>query len=322
MTFSVLLLGLGQIGMSYDFESDPDTLVLTHARAFHEHPEFALAGGVDIDSGKRERFSARYCAPSFSDIDSALKALQPDIVVIATPTASHREIVENVLSRHRPSAILCEKPLAYELEDAEAIVAACSAKGCALYVNYMRNSEPGALEVKQRLLDGRIKTPVKGVVWYSKGFLHNGSHLFNLLEFWLGAFKKAKVLDAGRLLDDQDSEPDVQVEFERGKIVFLACWEEAFSHCTIELLSPSGRLRYENGGGVIAWQPTHAAPRISGYKVLQAEPEIIANGMDRYQYHVADQLANAIAGRKHALCTGREALATIEAMHKIVHQRS
>ena len=25
-------------------------------------------------------------------------------------------------------------------------------------------------------------TPVKGVVWYSGGFLHNGSHFFNLLE--------------------------------------------------------------------------------------------------------------------------------------------
>jgi hypothetical protein len=49
---------------------------------------------------------------------------------------------------------------------------------------------------------------------------------------------------------------------------------------------------------------------------------MIANGMDRYQYHVADQLANALAGRQHTLCTGREALATIEAMHKIIHQRS
>ena len=164
--------------------------------------------------------------------------------------------------------------------------------------------------------------PIKGVAWYSKGFLHNGSHLFNLLEFWLGAFKKAKVLDEGRLLDDLDSEPDVQVEFERVKIVFLACWEEAFSHCTIELLSPSGRLRYDNGGGAIAWQPTHPDPHISGYKILQAEPEMIANGMNRYQYHVADQLANALAGRQHTLCSGREALATIEAMHQIIHQKS
>ena len=104
-------------------------------------------------------------------------------------------------------------------------------------------------------------------------------------------------------------------------MVFLAAWEEAFSHCAIELLSPSGRLRYENGGGVIAWQHTHSDPHISGYKILQEEPEVIANGMDRYQYHVADQLANALDDRPFALCAGKQALATLEAMHKIIHPK-
>ena len=50
MTYSVLLLGLGQIGMGYDYDAADNTLVLTHARAFFEHPAFVLSGGIDIDA--------------------------------------------------------------------------------------------------------------------------------------------------------------------------------------------------------------------------------------------------------------------------------
>ena len=152
-------------------------------------------------------------------------------------------------------------------------------------------------------------------------FLHNGSHFFNLLEFWLGPSVKAKILDAGRLWDNQDPEPDVQVEFELGKVVFIAAWEESFSHYTIELLSPSGRLRYEQGGESISWQSTHVDPNFSGYEILQSVSEMVANGMNSYQWYVAEQLANALADKPHSLSTGRQSLATLEAMHQIINQR-
>jgi len=201
------------------------------------------------------------------------------------------------------------------------MVEACESAGVKLFVNYMRRADPGAIEIKASIESGQIAAPIKGVAWYSKGFLHSGSHFFNLLEFWLGSFIKAKILDAGRLWDNQDPEPDVQVEFERGKVIFIAAWEEAFSHYTIELLSQSGRLRYEQGGDSIAWQSIHADPNIAGFQILKTTPEIIANGMDRYQLHVVDQLPDALADKPHTLSTGRQSLATLEAMHQIINQR-
>jgi predicted dehydrogenase len=322
MAIRCLLIGLGQIGMGYDLDLDPASFVYSHTRALSAHQAFELSGAVDQSEPQRLLFERHFKKPAFLNLSEALAKIKPEVIVIATPTNTHLAVLEKVLGQCRPKAILCEKPLAYEPLGAIKMVELCEKAGAKLFVNYMRRSDSGSVELKKRIESGEISLPIKGVAWYSKGFLHNGSHLFNLLEFWLGAFKKAKVLDRGRLLDDQDSEPDVQIEFERGKVVFLAAWEEAFSHCAIELISPSGRLRYENGGGVIAWQPPRPDPLIPGYKILKAEPEIIANGMDRYQYHVADQLANALAGRQHALCTGREALATIEAMHQIIHQKS
>lgn len=316
-----LVVGLGQIGMAYDLSLDPARYISTHVRALSVHPAFELSGAVDSSEKQRHIFEQHYKRPGFSSLSESLQKIKPEVVVIATPTSTHLAVLNQVLGQCSPKAILCEKPLAYEPEDSKKMVEACDKAGTKLFVNYMRRSDSGCVELKRRIESGEISSPIRGVACYSKGFLHNGSHLFNLLEFWLGVFKKGKVLDAGRLLNDQDSEPDVQVEFERGKIVFLAGWEEEFSHCTIELLSPSGRLRYDNGGASIAWQPTHPDPLIPGYKILKAEPEVIVNGMDRYQYHVADQLANALGDRPFALCTGKQALATLEAMHKIIHPK-
>ena len=321
MVEKCIIVGLGKIGMGYDFHLKPENAVYTHARAFSVHPAFELVGGVDQAKVQRDKFEQHYGSPAYAAISSALHAQTIDVVAIASPTVQHAMVLKEVLAHSSPKAIMCEKPLAYELVEAREMVEICERAGVKLLVNYMRRADPGVVEIKKRIESGKISGPIKGFAWYSKGFLHNGSHLFNLLEFWLGPFVQAKVLDAGRNLDNQDSEPDMQVEFERGKIVFMAAWEEAFSHYTIELLSPSGRLRYDQGGELIVWQSTHADPNIAGYEKLHSIPELIANGMDRYQWHVVGQLANAIAGKPHTLSTGRQSLATLEAMHQIIKQR-
>lgn len=321
MSEACLIVGLGKIGMGYDFGLDPSKAIYSHARAFTHHPQFTLSGAVDPSPAQRALFESYYGLPAYQNLRDALHARQVGVVVIASPTAAHAETLISILSYAKPKAILCEKPLADNLADARRMVKACEAADVKLFVNYMRRADPGAIEIKNLIESGKIAAPIKGVAWYSKGFMHNGSHFFNLLEFWLGAFVNAKILDSGRILDNQDTEPDVQVEFEQGKVVFIAAWEEAFSHYTIELLSPAGRLRYEQGGEWIAWQSTRADPNFADYEILQAVPEMITNGMNRYQWHVADQLANALADQPHTLCTGKQSLATLEAMHQIIDKR-
>jgi len=49
-------------------------------------------------------------------------------------------------------------------------------------------------------------------------------------------------------------------------------------------------------------------------------PEILFNDISRYQWHVVNQLAEALIGRRVNLSTGRESLATLETIHKIISQ--
>ncbi len=317
MTLKTLVVGLGQIGMGFDLKLDPQTYVLTHARAFQQHPQFRLMGGVDPDVSRCQLFEEHYECPAYADLKQALKNLQPDVMVIATPTSLHGEILRSILTLAEPKAILCEKPLSYNLGEARMMVEDCLTRNCGLYVNYMRRSDPGSVEMKRRLNEALIGSPVKGVVWYSKGLFNNGSHFFNLLQFWLGEMENFKVIAAGRLWGGMDPEPDVQVTFNRGTITFLAAREEDFSHYTIELVAPNGRLRVDQGGELFLWQSVVKDPIADGYTVLCPTEEKIKTEMARSQWNVIDQLAAALGGSVAQICTGVEALKTLSSLKEI-----
>ena len=243
-----------------------------------------------------------------------MKDMAPEIVVVATPTEFHHQAVMDVFAAGRPQAVLCEKPLAYGIKQAQQIVEVCDRHDCGLYVNYFRHSMPGVAEVRARLTDGRIGNPVNGVAWYSKGLLNSGSHLLNLLQSLLGEVEETRVIRMGRLWRDIDPEPDLDIEFAAGRVVFLAAREEHFFHNAIELIAPNGRLRFEAGGAQILWQGLDPDARFKGYVRLNETGESIPADFDRIQWYVADQLAEALEGRTAHLCTGAAALRTQEVL--------
>jgi predicted dehydrogenase len=313
----VLLIGLGKIGMDYDFdEADPD-VVTTHAKAFGTHPDFELVGGVDLDMTACSRFSSRYGGWVGSDLVEGLKLTKPDVVVIASPTSHHAECVRLILLHTKTKLILCEKPLAYSLEEAEYIVTVCREANCLLYVNYPRRIEPGVLEIKRRIQDGSIALPLKGVLWYSKGLLHSGSHFSNLLELWLGQIESFRIIDSGRSLGNEDFEPDVNVKFAGGDVTFLAMKEEDFSHHEIQLVSSKGCLRYEQGGAKILWQIVERDPIFPEYKVLALPGERIPSGGNKLQWHVSNNISACLRGNSSSLCSGEDALKTLKSLLKM-----
>ena len=321
MSWNALIVGLGQIGMGYDLSLAPDTFVYSHARALSLHSEFNLIGAFDPGVDERGAFQKAYQVPAYASLKQMLEQHAPELAVIASPTMAHYDAVLDLLSVAPPQAILCEKPLAYSLEEARKMLALCAENKVSLYVNYMRRSEPGALEVKRRIHSGEIAGPLKGVAWYSKGFLHNGSHFFNLLEDWLGAMQGFELISAGRNLASGDAEPDVHVSFRNGNVTFLAAKDEKFSYNSIELLAANGRLRYENGGRRIEWSAAGTDENLKAYKFLAASAAEIPSDLNRYQHHVVQQLALALKGQLAQLCDGMSGLQTLEAMHSILESR-
>ena len=319
MHYKVLLVGLGAVGLGYDFKLPDTAVMLSHAKSLANHKNFKIVGGVDVNSVACIKFSERYNAWAGSDLIEALTMHAPDVVVVSTPTEVHKHTLDLVLKHAKPKLVLCEKPLSYSFDEAESMVANCHAAGCMLYVNYPRRVEPGVLEIKKRLTDGIIRTPIKGTAWYTKGLLHNGSHFVNLIEFWLGPVVSFRVIQSRSDSTSPDICPDFQVIFRDGEVTFLYARHDHFTYHNITLLGANGCLRYEDGGEKIIWHESIKNPNLVGYKRLEDRGEVIPNEGFRAQWHVADNMIKCLSRKTSYLCSGADALATLKTINEIRH---
>lgn len=314
--YTAAVVGLGNIGMRLDLEAGSDR-VATHARAFTVHPGYKLTAGIDPDAGARTLFEQHYRLPTFPDVSAMLVAgIRPEVCSIAVPTPLHARIYEEVIA-WCPVAVLCEKPLAERVAEAERMVAAAEACGCVLAVNYMRRFEPGVLTLRRLIADGALGEIYKGSAWYSKGLLNNGSHVVDLLAFLLGAAEELQVLQVGRDWEGHDPEPDIALRFGTANVFFLAAREECFSFIGFELVGTRGALRYVDAGHRIELRRARAEPSFPGYRKLPPEAEVLQTDLKRYQWHAVDALHRCLNEGTPLHSNGRTALETLRTIDRV-----
>lgn len=100
-----------------------------HAARWRELP-VELVGFYDAAPESAARAARTFGGGAFEQLDALLEAV--DLVDICTPTPFHKEAV--LAAAAAGKAIVCEKPLARHLRDAEAMVSACEAAGVPLFV--------------------------------------------------------------------------------------------------------------------------------------------------------------------------------------------
>ncbi len=102
----------------------------SYAAALTAHPGVDLMGVSDADA-ERGRRQAQAFGTQFFENEAALLDQKLDGVVVTSENVHHRRLVE-MAAGAGVKAILCEKPLATTLEDAEAMIAACRSAGAKL----------------------------------------------------------------------------------------------------------------------------------------------------------------------------------------------
>ena len=316
MKIKSLIVGLGQIGLGYDFNDLTDEFVATHAKALHLHPDFDLIGGVDSAEDRREMFAKRYGKAVFENVACALENCRPELVILATPIWDHAETFRELLKFPDLRLILCEKPLAAKLEDAEKMLESAQKRNIKVAINYVRRYDPGVQSLMSRLCSGEMGIPLKGCVWFSKGIYNNGSHFINLFVDMLGVVREIKIMSLGRLWDRWDPEPDFRLTFDSGVIYFISVPEENFSYSQIEVLGPKGKVLFEKNGQISCCGIT-ADARFDGYTSLQQTTEEIPTDLHRYQYNVLQNLSDFLSGRASLVCDGGSGLRTMKVLDGI-----
>ena len=125
-----------------------------HCRVYRELPGVELVGLADADAGTAERAGKQFGAPHFTTPGALLEATQPDLVTVAVPTMAHLPVALECLAHG--AHLLVEKPLAFTVEEGQAIITAAHAAGRVLAVGHVERYNPALTELKARLDAGAL----------------------------------------------------------------------------------------------------------------------------------------------------------------------
>lgn len=113
-----------------------------------------LRGILTRDRGKGVRFPE---AEVFTRLEDALACGEIDAVYVASPVVLHA--AQTIASLRAGKHVLCEKPTAMNLREAEAMVAAAEAAGRIFGVAYYRRLYPKLVRAKRLIAEGAIGRP-------------------------------------------------------------------------------------------------------------------------------------------------------------------
>jgi UDP-N-acetylglucosamine 3-dehydrogenase len=143
------LLAAGVIGLG--------AMGINHARVYGEIDGVELVAVAEPEA-ERRRLAARPplagSLRTYADYREMLARERLDLLSVAVPTRLHREVAKAALERQ--VAVLVEKPIAAELEEGQAILAAAEEAGCQLMVGHVERFNPAVQELKRRLEAGEL----------------------------------------------------------------------------------------------------------------------------------------------------------------------
>jgi predicted dehydrogenase len=111
-----------------------------YARALGRSPLTRLVGVHDAEPAYAQGIRDDFGATFYEDAEEL--AAHPDVqaVIVCSETSTHRRHVETAAAQGRH--VLCEKPIATTLDDAQAIVEACRAAGVLLQIPFVSRFHP------------------------------------------------------------------------------------------------------------------------------------------------------------------------------------
>jgi predicted dehydrogenase len=101
-----------------------------HARALQSTTAAKLVACMDLIESSAKGLGDEYAVPYFTKLDDILSLPEVEAVLIATPAFTHADLAEQAAKAGK--AVICEKPIAAALSDADRMIAACKREGVSL----------------------------------------------------------------------------------------------------------------------------------------------------------------------------------------------
>jgi len=167
-----------------------------------------LVAVMDIDEGRVRQVAEKYGGLRYyTREEDLLEDKQIEAVYIATPTYLHHQ--QTLMAARARKHILCEKPMAMNLKDAEKMIAVCQENKVKLSLGYMMRYHTYNRKIKEMIDGGKLGNLVMGraqlTCWYPPiegawrqnpslgaggSLIDMGSHCIDLLEWMMGPVRE------------------------------------------------------------------------------------------------------------------------------------
>lgn len=313
MKHNTLVIGLGSVGMGYDYAACPthSKVALSHSQAISIHPDFDLIAGVDRNPTLRSDFEKKFQVPCYISVTDALEHENIDIVVISTPTETHLEVFSSVLLSITPKIIILEKPVAYSAFESKEIVNLARSHEVAVAVNYFRAFEPTYARLRSKLAAGMLGFPLTAVAKYSGGMINNGSHWVEYLSAFLGDVGSVKLVDVTRY-QKHDFNGVIKIDFDKGRALFLPFEDFDFFLFELEVVGPQGKLLIDGSNGTIHVSTLTDDPLIPNARVLGAYKQADNADVMNYQRYIYDEVSLFLRDAKPMSCSIEDLSGTLD----------
>ena len=264
----------------------------------------------------------------FGFTNSLMKLLdteQPDLVSVATPDHVHADITV-AAAEGSARAVLCEKPIATSLEDADRMIAACEASGVLLSVEHTRRWDPRYAKARDIIRSGeigRLCTIVAEQLGPRAMLFRNGTHIVDLICFfaesdpqWLVAELEEGFEHFTEYVGDGGHDPacdpyaSAYIHFSNGVRGFYNAFKTNMPGGQSHLTCSDGRIEISARGAQIVRGRSHFE-----WAASELVPDSFAH--ERQAAAVAE-LIHVLENGGELVSPGREARKTVEIMLAIL----
>lgn len=312
-----------------------------HIESINALDNAQLVAVCDIDLEKAKLVGSVWGVPYYIDYNDMLQKENVDVVNILTPSGMHAKHTIDIVKKYKKN-IVCEKPMALKLSDADDMIRICDECGVRLFVVKQNRYNLPVQKLREALISNKFGKIVMGTVrvrwarhqayydmdeWRGTWALDGGcltnqaSHHIDLLEWMLGQPVRVSAMTSTRLANVEVEDTGVVIiEFESGALGIIEATTAARPtniEGSISILGEKGTV--EIGGVAVnemklwKFENENDDDRNAIEKYKENPPNVYGFGHIRYLEHVIDCILN----NKKALVDGLEGRKSLELINAI-----
>jgi predicted dehydrogenase len=319
MHYKVALIGCGWVGLGVQLD-ELRPKPASHTEAVLADPNTELCAFFDNQQESLDLAEKLYPEiPRYKDFHQLLREVNPEIVVIATNPESHCYFINSCAEYPSTKAILSEKPISHHPAEARTAVEVCKNNDTLLFVNHQRRFDHLIRRYRDYVTGVYVKDTYIGQIkianaYYDKGLFHGGTHIVDLLCYFLG---EPEWVTATRNTQYQELHDDINVDgmlgFSESTATIQVFQSSEYAIAEMSIFGERGRLNLKNmWGQEIETIGFASCKNYSAYRELDYKN---ANTVGKPRGMLADSIRHVVdclQGLDIPLSTGDEALKVLE----------